>query len=281
MTTLLKFIIIVIFSGCNQPAVEVVPTVKTSEHSSQPCENFAVTPDTMILISGGSYMPLYGKDSSLVSVTDFSMDVYPVTNDQYIQFLKVNPVWRRSSVKEIFADGQYLSNWANDTAYYENMNGLSPVTTISWFAARAYCACLGKRLPTIDEWEYVAMANESISDARTLDSYNQYILHQYEKPQSYLDKIGTSPRNFWGLYDLHGLVWEWTEDFNSVMISGESRKDGNNDPDLFCGSGSLGSNDLMNYAAFMRYAFRGSLKANYSIRNLGFRCAKDIQSNEL
>ena len=31
----------------------------------------------------------------------------------------------------------------------------------------------------------------------------------------------------------------------------------------------------MNYAAFMRYAFRGSLKANYSTRNLGFRCAKD------
>ena len=32
----------------------------------------------------------------------------------------------------------------------------------------------------------------------------------------------------------------------------------------------------MNYAAFMRYAFRGSIKANYTTKNLGFRCAKNI-----
>ena len=125
------------------------------------------------------------------------------------------------------------------------------------------------------------MADETNVDARRFDSYNEFILHQYEKPQSFLAEIGKTPRNVWGLHDLHGLVWEWTEDFNSVMITGESRKDGNNDPDLFCGSGSLGASDLMNYAAFMRYAFRGSLKANYSIRNLGFRCAKDINPNEL
>ncbi|MEO5905152.1 MAG: formylglycine-generating enzyme family protein, partial [Saprospiraceae bacterium] len=184
------------------------------------------------------------------------------------------------NVKEIYADDHYLSGWINDTSYQPNLKSSSPVTTISWFAARAYCDCLGKRLPTIDEWEYVAMADQSLADARRLDSYNQYILHQYEKPQSYLNEVGTASANFWGLHDLHGLVWEWTEDFSSVMISGESRKDGSNDPDMFCGSGSLGSSDLMNYAAFMRYAFRGSLKANYSIRNLGFRCAKDIETNE-
>ena len=274
------WIIIVLITGCTQPAPDVFPAMK-SETIEHTCENFVVTPDSMMIIKGGSYKPLYGKDSVQVSVTNFNVDVYPVTNNQYLQFVITHAAWRRSAVKDIFADGQYLYNWVNDTSFHGSVKEQSPVTSISWFAARAYCECLGKRLPTIDEWEYIAMADEKNTDARRLDSYNQYILHQYEKPQSYLGEIGGTARNYWGLYDLHGLVWEWTEDFNSVMISGESRKDGNNDPDLFCGSGSLGANDLMNYAAFMRYAFRGSLKANYSIRNLGFRCAKDIHTNEL
>ncbi|HUR31476.1 MAG TPA: formylglycine-generating enzyme family protein, partial [Saprospiraceae bacterium] len=281
MRILISFIIISIISGCTQSDIEEIANASRIEESITPCESVAITPDTMMKISAGSYMPLYGKDSALVSVSHFYIDVYPVTNHQYLQFVISHPGWRRSLVKDIFADGQYLNDWVNDTSYHENLKAQSPVTTVSWFAARAYCECLGKRLPTIDEWEYVAMADETNIDARTLDTYNQYILHQYEKPHSYLGEIGEEAQNIWGLHDLHGLVWEWTEDFNSVMISGESRKDGINDPDLFCGSGSLGAKDLMNYAAFMRYAFRGSVKANYSIRNLGFRCAKDIKANEL
>ncbi|MEO8772772.1 MAG: SUMF1/EgtB/PvdO family nonheme iron enzyme, partial [Gelidibacter sp.] len=109
-------------------------------------------------------------------------------------------------------------------------------------------------------------------------SYNEQILSWYEAPRSNENEIGQHPKNFWGVYDLHGLVWEWTSDFNSVMLSGESRKDSDGDNNLFCGSASLGATDLMNYAAFMRYAFRGSIKANYAIKNLGFRCAKDIET---
>ena len=280
MKNCLSFIIILL-AGCTQRLPETAQATHAQPAMHQPCKEFTVTPDTMMNISGGSYFPLYGRDSSLITVRDFYLDVFPVTNDQYLQFLKIHPAWRRSMVKDLFADGQYLSHWVNDTTYQKTQNGSSPVTTISWFAARAYCTCLGKRLPTLDEWEYVAMADENMADARTQDTFNQYILHQYEKPKSYLGVVGSSPKNYYGVHDLHGLVWEWTEDFNSVMISGESRKDGNNDPDLFCGSGSLGSSDLMNYAAFMRYAFRGSLKANYSIRNLGFRCAKDSNPNEI
>jgi formylglycine-generating enzyme required for sulfatase activity len=74
---------------------------------------------------------------------------------------------------------------------------------------------------------------------------------------------------------MHGLVWEWTADFNSIFLSGESRKDKDTDKNLFCGSASINATDLMNYAAFMRYAFRGSLKASYTTKNLGFRCAKN------
>ena len=119
------------------------------------------------------------------------------------------------------------------------------------------------------------MANEDIADARYLENYNEYILSWYEKPKTFNNEIGSSFKNYWGVWDLHGLVWEWTSDFNSVLISGESRKDVDNDINLFCGSADIGATDLMNYAAFMRYAIRGSLKASFTMKNLGFRCVKD------
>ena len=95
-------------------------------------------------------------------------------------------------------------------------------------------------------------------------------------PRTYKNKVGSTFENYWGIYDMHGLVWEWVYNFNAVLISGESRKDVDTDNKLFCAGGSVGSTDLMNYAAFMRYAFRGSIKANYCIQNLGFRCAQNV-----
>lgn len=237
-------------------------------------KNYAQT-HSMALVKGGTYKPIYGKDSTRVVVKSFYMDVYPVTNEEYLLFTKSHPEWKKSNVKKIFADGNYLSNWMNDSSL-GTLSKTSPITNVSWFAGTEYCKCQGKRLPTLDEWEYVAMANESMPDARLLENYNKYILSWYETPKTYSNQIGKTYKNYWGIYDMHGLVWEWISDFNSVMMTGESRKDGSNDRALFCGSASLGASDLMNYAAFMRYAFRGSIKAKYNIQNLGFRCVKDI-----
>jgi formylglycine-generating enzyme required for sulfatase activity len=232
----------------------------------------------MVSIKGGEYIPLYGRDSLKVTVSDFLMDVYPVTNKEFLAFVKDNPKWKKSNVKSLFADSNYLINWKSDTVLGNNQSLKAPITNISWFAASAYCDCYGKRLPTIDEWEYVAMANEKMPDARVLETYNEYILSWYEKPKTFNNDIGSTFKNYWNVYDLHGLVWEWTSDFNSVMVSGESRKDVDNDSNLFCGSAAVGATDLMNYAAFMRYATRGSLKAKYTTKNLGFRCVKNKQN---
>lgn len=233
----------------------------------------------MVLVKGGSYIPLYGRDSLQVNINDFEMDVYPVTNAEYLAFVKKYPKWRKSKVKKLFADDNYLNKWENDTILGNDQALQAPITNISWFAANDYCNCQGKRLPTVDEWEYAAMANEKLADARTLETYNAYILSWYEKPKTDNNLIGSTFKNYWGIYDLHGLVWEWTSDFNSVLVSGESRKDVDNDSNLFCGSGAVGATDLMNYAAFMRYAIRGSVKAKYTMKNLGFRCVKDISNN--
>ncbi|TDU39646.1 formylglycine-generating enzyme required for sulfatase activity [Gelidibacter sediminis] len=232
----------------------------------------------MARIEGARYIPLYGRDSTVVAVKDFDLDVYPVTNKEYLDFVKNFPNWQKSKAKKIFADGSYLRNWKNDLELNDDALPNSPVTYVSWFAAKSYCASQGKRLPTMDEWEYAAMADEKLKDARIKKSYNEQILSWYEAPRSNENVIGQHPKNYWGVHDLHGLVWEWTSDFNSVLLSGESRKDNEKDNNLFCGSAALGATDLMNYAAFMRYAFRGSVKANYAIKNLGFRCAKDVEN---
>ena len=233
--------------------------------------------EDMVLIEGGVYVPLYGVDSTAVTVSTFLMDVYPATNEEYLLFLKKFPEWKRSNAKRLFTDGNYLINWEEDEDFGTQLLPNAPVTNVSWFAARKYCECQGKRLPSVDEWEYAAMADESSADARTKTSYNQMILDWYEAPRSFDKTVGSTFKNYWGVYDLHGLVWEWTSDFNSVLISGESRKDVDKDSNLFCGSAAVGASDLMNYAAFMRYAFRGSVKANYSVKNLGFRCVKDVE----
>lgn len=230
----------------------------------------------MVPINGGTFVPLYGATTKKpVKVEPFKLDVYPITNAQYLVFVKKYPAYSRSKMKGIFADKSYLSQWESDFNFGKNNLSNAPITNVSWFAAKKYCECQGKRLPTMDEWEYVAMADEKRSDARTKEEFNKYILSWYEKPNTYNNPIGHTFKNYWGVYDMHGLVWEWTLDFNSIFLSGESRKDKDTDTNLFCGSGSVNATDLMNYAAFMRYAFRGSLKANYTTKNLGFRCAKD------
>ncbi|MDL2142085.1 formylglycine-generating enzyme family protein [Flavobacterium tructae] len=234
----------------------------------------------MVPIKEGSFVPLYGATSQKpVLVKSFYIDVYPVTNADFLNFIKKNPPYSKSKIKGIFADKSYLSYWASDLNF-GNANPKSPVTSISWFAAKKYCECQGKRLPTMDEWEYVAMADEKKVDARTKKEFNKYILSWYEKSKTYNNEVGKTFKNYWGVYDMHGLVWEWTSDFNSIFLSGESRKDKSSDTNLFCGSASVNATDLMDYAAFMRYAFRGSLKAQYSTRNLGFRCASDKKNKQ-
>ena len=241
------------------------------------CQSFMFgQAEGVVYIKGSRYLPLYGRDSTVVEVTDFSMDIYPVSNKDYQDFVEKYPKWRKSNVIKLFADANYLQNWKNDLQIKDSENLNSPVTYVSWFAAKDYCECQGKRLPTVDEWEYAAMADENTKDARVKPSYNERILAWYEAPRSDQNLIGDSPKNYWGVYDLHGLVWEWTMDFNSVLITGESRKDVDKDNNLFCGSASINATDLMNYAAFMRYAIRGSLKAKYVMKNLGFRCVQDI-----
>ena len=228
----------------------------------------------MVKINGGSYIPLYSNDVQQTAVKSFEMDVYPVTNNDFLNFVIANPEWKKSKVKSLFADSNYLKQWNSDMTFSPDIAN-SPVVNVSWFAAKKYCECQGKRLPETAEWELAARASETMADASKDPGFNQWVLNWVTKPNpAVLPSVGSTYKNYYGVYDLHGLVWEWTYDFNSALTTGESRGNSSLDNTMFCGGGSFSSKDINNYASFMRFAMRSSVKAKYCVANLGFRCVK-------
>jgi formylglycine-generating enzyme required for sulfatase activity len=216
-----------------------------------------------------------------VTVPGFSMAVYPVTNAEYLEFVRSHPEWRRSRVKPILADESYLRHWAGDLDPGPRAPASSPVVYVSWFAARAYLKSRGERLPTVHEWEYVAAASDTRRDASREPAFLARLRDGYGRPTPEpLPAVGSTFRNVHGVWDLHGLVWEWTLDFNSALVTGESRGNGSLERSLYCGSGAAGASDFEDYASFMRYAYRSSLQARYAVANLGFRGVRDDTRRE-
>jgi formylglycine-generating enzyme required for sulfatase activity len=191
--------------------------------------------------------------------------------------VRARPEWRRSQAKRLFADDQYLAHWAGDLEFGSTVKAEQPVTRVSWFAARAYARWKGKRLPTTAEWEYAAQASETEPNGMKNPAFRARLHAVYVKPMNpELPTIRTGAPNYYGAYDMHGVVWEWVADFSTSMVTGDARGDTGLDRQLFCGSGAQGAKDIQDFASFMRYAFRSSLKASYTVPNLGFRCAKDL-----
>ena len=87
-----------------------------------------------------------------------------------------------TDVPKLFADPDYLSHWQAPDRLGGQMGAQQPVTRVSWFAARAYCEAAGRRLPTWSEWELVAAADETVSDARHDQAWRERILSWYAKP---------------------------------------------------------------------------------------------------
>lgn len=234
----------------------------------------------MALIAGGSYKPLYAKEAKARNAEPFYIDIAQVTNAQFLEFVTNNPTWRRSQIQSTLADKNYLSHWRGDLDVGDEKALAAPVVNISWFAAKAFCEAQGKRLPTQDEWEFVARADATRLDASTDQVFLRQLLEWYSKPASGpLSAANEGVLNVHGVRGLHGAVWEWVHDFNSTMVVGDSRGDGSLERKLFCGAGSLLAADVSNYAAFMRYAFRSSLQGSYCVGSLGFRAAKSVTKN--
>jgi sulfatase modifying factor 1 len=201
----------------------------------------AVQP-VMLSIAAGEYLPFYkGKNGVQTRpVAAFRVAALPVARQDFLRFVRHDPRWRRSRVERLFAEATYLADWSDDSN-----PGAAPlagaVTGVSWFAAKAYCASVGLRLPTTVEWE------------RALNVVGH----------SFIASTGAGIDA-----NVAASLWEWTADFNSVPLA-----DGDSAANLFCGAGARAT-DATDYGAFLRYSFRSSLKADFALKNLGFRCAE-------
>ena len=231
-----------------------------------------------VRLPGGAFRSVlkYEDAPGRQKIAPFALMKRPVTNAEFLTFVKADPRWRRDKVARVFADVHYLEHWDAHAAIGRKALPGQPVVHVSWFAAQAYCKAQGARLPTWSEWEYAAAADETRRDARADPAWRERILSWYSRPNpKVLPRAGLQAPNAYGVQDLHGLVWEWTDDFSALLVSGDNRNQGDADTMKFCGAGALSMDDPQHYAVLMRVAMLSSLEAANTTGNLGFRCAKD------
>jgi len=225
----------------------------------------------MVVISAGSFLmgsapdpfsnqkPMESDDSEKpqhqVQIKSFAIGKYEVTQEQYYELMGVNP----SEFK-----GRNL-----------------PVEAVSWKEARVFVKKLsaktGKnyRLPSEAEWEYAARAGSTTefsfgSDVKLLGKYAWFS----QNSGGNTHPVGLKKPNAFGLYDMHGNVWEWTQDCWNDNYSG-APKDGSawttGDCSLRVARGGSSNGDPQD----MRSAFRDEL-TYLRIDTFGFRIARDL-----
>ncbi|MEX0994694.1 MAG: formylglycine-generating enzyme family protein [Balneolaceae bacterium] len=225
-----------------------------------------------VWIPEGSYHSVFPETKGEpVPVDSFMLEVFPVTNEQFLAFLENHPEWRKSQVPAVFAGPDYLRHWSSDLKPGSSPASQKdrPVTRVSWFAANAYCKAQNGRLPTLAEWEYAAMAMK-MNSSQEWESFGSKLISWYSSVDASDPKpVGsTGIENRYGVQDLHGLVMEWVEDFRPPVADAIS---------IDCGTaGRLeGDGTLYNYARVIRTLTRMSFKPQTSTGLIGFRCAYD------
>ena len=227
-------------------------------------------------LPGGSFtsvLPADGKTGA-AQVAPFRLRTEPVTNGEFLAFVEAHPEWRRDKVASVLADARYLTQWESAGTLGDVVYARQPVTRVSWFAAQAYCASEQARLPSWYESEFAGAADATRRDARKDAAWRESILGWYGRPSNTALPLVGGAANVYGVRDMNGLVWEWVDDFNALMVASDSRQQGDPDVLKFCGAGALSLQEKENYAVLMRIAMLSALKAADTTNNMGFRCAK-------
>lgn len=228
----------------------------------------------MVQIQGGTF--LMGSDYHpaqlpvhLVSVTSFSIGEFVITQGQWRAVALLPKVELDLNPEPLAAEDHKLQD-----------DGL-PVICISWYEAQEFCARLSiatgrkYRLPSEAEWEYACRAGTttvySFGDDITENNANYIGCNNYEG----ITPKAKYPPNAYGLYDMHGNVWEMCQDtlhmnYTGAPTDGSAWIDKNHDKCVLRG-GSWQHN-----ADACRSAYRCALPSNARIRHTGFRVVCDF-----
>ena len=165
-----------------------------------------------------------------VYLNDYEIDVYPVTNRQYLEFMNhggysdfqywLSDGWEKVQNEQWNApmywekiDGKWMTR---DLLGRRKINPNEPVCHVSFYEADAYCKWANKRLPTEAEWEKAACWNEKKQKKSVFPWGNEPTdLRRANLLESYLwacTEIGAYPegRSHYGCQQMIGDVWEWT-----------------------------------------------------------------------
>ncbi len=190
------------------------------------------------------------------------------------------------------SQGFYLARYPVTLAHWEGVmgNGPSrlegsdcPVGSVSWQDADEYLQKLNAgegealyRLPTEAEWEYACRAG-TMTVFSYGDDEESLALHAWYSDNSGLQthEVGLKKPNAWGLYDMHGNVWEWCLDrYDEEYYAVGPSRDPHGPPEgttrvLRGGSWDNGPKDL-------RAATRNRFRPAFASSSFGFRCARTL-----
>lgn len=145
-----------------------------------------------------------------VRLNSFSIDVHPVTNEQFVLFLNYLGTEKDSHNHDIIRLKDSRIKRSSGRFSIERGYTKHPVVGVTWYGAQAYAAWIGKRLPTEAEWE--------IACAGGLESPLYPTGEKIEKTQANFFSSDTTPvmsypPNGFGLFDMAGNVYEWCHDW--------------------------------------------------------------------
>lgn len=215
-----------------------------------------------------------------VTVDDFFLDKYLVTNAQFKLFVDANPEWQPSRVSPELDNGNYLRHWTEPEALRAKAD--HPVVNVNWYAAAAYCRWARKRLPSEAEWEHAARGASNSLFPWGDEPVDKTRANSAASRLGTTSPVGSYPANRLGLFDMAGNVWEFLADEwrpyptsrQNDPVGGEDRS--REDAAFLPGKTRRvirgGSFDGAPVNLWVEY--RDSHPANGSQAFVGFRCAK-------